>query len=244
MVEGWLKDVQSGDAERRKRGLQRMLEENRGLIFHYLHRHYDAVDEDMVQTCQLALIRAAEAFDPRRGEFSTLACVYMRYELDHLFQYYSALHYPNYMRRAIGKMMKDGEDLEKVAEQMAQESGVKKQAIEKALKFARDTRFVSLDAPNEDGELFLHEMVGTDGMLERIEDIELARAVKQELDKLTSKERMAVQLRFGLDDGIERTYREVAQAMDMSTERVRQLCNKALEKLRASPVLQEWYDEL
>ena len=61
--------------------------------------------------------------------------------------------------------------------------------------------------------------------------------VRKMLDQLNPKERQVLSLRFGLEDGTERSLASIGQELNISRERVRQLQNRALVHLRSKPVL-------
>jgi|TARA_R110001606_G_scaffold377885_1_gene537337 RNA polymerase primary sigma factor len=57
--------------------------------------------------------------------------------------------------------------------------------------------------------------------------------LQKALDKLTPIERNIIYLRFGLDDGIPRTLEEIGSEYDITRERIRQIQDKAMRKLRS-----------
>jgi RNA polymerase primary sigma factor len=68
---------------------------------------------------------------------------------------------------------------------------------------------------------------------------DLLRAVKRTLDTLSERERQVIELRFGLRNSRSHTLREVAGMMGITPERVRQLEQRALERLRSHTVPHE-----
>jgi len=65
-------------------------------------------------------------------------------------------------------------------------------------------------------------------------------AIKKAFKILTKKERLVLEMRFGLQDGRERTLDEVGKILGLTRERVRQIQNRALEKLRENKILKEF----
>ena len=61
---------------------------------------------------------------------------------------------------------------------------------------------------------------------------ELGRKLATILDELNDREERVIRLRYGLDDGISRSYEEIAKEFNLTRERIRQIEAKALKKLR------------
>ena len=94
----------------------------------------------------------------------------------------------------------------------------------------------ALDADGEGGGLNLMDVVAMeDDMAERIGSRELCGSLQGQIDKtLDSREARIIRLRYGLEDGRERTQWETAQACRISRSYVSRLEKRALEKLRAA----------
>ncbi|MBT6056362.1 MAG: sigma-70 family RNA polymerase sigma factor, partial [Planctomycetaceae bacterium] len=74
---------------------------------------------------------------------------------------------------------------------------------------------------------------GSDFSLEdEILNKEHTSALSSHLNELSSKERLIIELRYGLNDGYQRSQRSISKIFNVSSERVRQIEAKALEKLR------------
>ena len=72
----------------------------------------------------------------------------------------------------------------------------------------------------------------------------LKDAIRDALSTLTPREAMVIRLRFGLADGVDKTLRETGEVMGLSSrERVRQIGNKAIRKLRHRRKLKTFYEE-
>ena len=94
----------------------------------------------------------------------------------------------------------------------------------------------SLSQPlDEAGELVLEDML-EQSTVPSVEQTITQQFLKEDLhealEKLEENERKVLQLRFGLDDGTNRTLKEIGDMMNLSRERIRQIEAKALEKLR------------
>jgi RNA polymerase primary sigma factor len=101
---------------------------------------------------------------------------------------------------------------------------------------------VSIEAPLSDdsdmtrGDLLGDELAGQAAHRE-VEQQELSARLAEALDLLDPRERRIIQMRFGLERGQERTLTEVAAVMGVSRERIRQIEQAALAKLRRMPAL-------
>jgi RNA polymerase primary sigma factor len=97
-------------------------------------------------------------------------------------------------------------------------------------------RTISLDSPlsGEDetnlGDIIADEV--TRGPQQQAEEVLMQRDVAEVLECLNPRQRLVLQLRFGLGNGTPHTLAEVGDQLNISRERVRQLENEALRKLR------------
>ena len=99
---------------------------------------------------------------------------------------------------------------------------------------------LSIEAPlNEDSDMTRGDLLGDEAAGQaasrEVETRELADRLTAALDLLDPRERRVLQMRFGLDRGDERTLSEVAELMGVSRERIRQIEQAALNKLRRQP---------
>ena len=85
----------------------------------------------------------------------------------------------------------------------------------------------------EDEQTELEEFIPSDILVEDIvEQTFLRESLEGVLSTLTPREEKILRLRFGLDDGVERTLEDVGKVFNVTRERIRQIENKALRKLR------------
>lgn len=82
------------------------------------------------------------------------------------------------------------------------------------------------------GNLYPHELVCEDDIVEKISEIMMREQIYEILGILTEREQKVIELRYGLRDGRERTLEEVGNEISVTRERVRQIEAKALGKLR------------
>jgi RNA polymerase primary sigma factor len=95
---------------------------------------------------------------------------------------------------------------------------------------------ISLETPiGEDGDTRLAELIEDKGIVspsEAVVSLDLKEQMASMLKTLTPREERIIKMRFGLDDGSERTLEEVGQSFAVTRERIRQIEAKALRKLR------------
>lgn len=200
---------------------------------------------DLIQEGNLGLMHAVSRFDYRRGlRFSTYACWWIRHAIGRaLADKARAVRIPVHMLEA-------QQQLEKVRQQLLRELGrqatpqeVAKAARVPLAKLNQMHRYLmgqplSLDRPiHEDDDRQLGDMLADplSEELDRADDltsVALSKDVKDLMLGLSPIEADVIRQRFGLADDEERTFREIGDQYSLSRERIRQIQNSALDKLK------------
>ena len=198
---------------------------------------------DLINEGNLGLIKAAEKFDETRGfKFISYAVWWIRQSiLQALAEQSRIVRLPlnqvgslNKINKAFARFEQEHERTPS-AEELATELELPKEKVTDTLRVAG--RHISVDAPFADGEdnSLLDVLVNTDspnadrGLINE----SLAKEVERALEILTEREQDIIRYFFGIGTS-EMTLEEIGEKFDLTRERVRQIKEKAIRKLRQS----------
>jgi RNA polymerase sigma factor (sigma-70 family) len=203
--------------------------------------------EDLIQDGFLGLFKAIDGFDYKRGnKFSTYATWWIKQSIMRaIADKGRTIRIPVHTNEQILKYKRTKQDLttklgyEPSVSDISKVMGVSESQINDLERFNMDT--VSLNAPvNDDSDDSTLEMFfGVDdssAIDEEINNQDLKTGIKLALNTLTDKERAIIIKRFGLETGTPRTLEDVGNEYHVTRERIRQIEDKALRKLRKPSV--------
>lgn len=198
---------------------------------------------DLVQEGNIGIIKAAEKFDYRRGyKFATYACWWIRQSIDRaIHDLGTTIRVPVHMAEKIAGVRRARARIESTTgkaatpEEIARDSCVELYAVLQVLDLERRQNTVSLHIPvGEDGTDEMGDFIagGEHTQDEGISARESETGVRAVLKALTPREREVIERRFGIDRKGEETLEGIGVDFQVSRERIRQIEEVALRKLR------------
>jgi RNA polymerase primary sigma factor len=206
---------------------------------------------DLVSEGNIGLVRAAELYNPDLGtRFSTYAALWIKQRIRRAITNQSrAVRVPIWKNQMVRRMQQASDALTSELgrlpseEELASDMGIEADAMAKLRK--AQINVASLDAPiggDADDDRSLFQTIMDENMADPAQEIskkDLLLEVVASMNILNDKELKILALRFGLDGEEEKTLDSIGQQFKVSRERVRQLQEIALTKLRRALTDQE-----
>ena len=230
---------------------QVMIESNLRLVVSIArkYRGYGVPLNDLIQEGNIGLIQAVDRFDWRKGtRFSTCATLWIRQAVIRAIQAQSQLvKLPTRISEQLHKLNRAREILtqelgrEPTAQELARFMKMPKAQVEELLSYPHQVS--SLDEPVDSEEkVTLLDAIEDTSTLNPEEEM-LQRTLREHIDRalneLPENYRTVIKLRYGLEDGQTHTYEEIGRRLGLSRQRVKQIADVALKRLRQHPLLKQ-----
>ena len=197
---------------------------------------------DLVQEGNVGLMKAVDKFEYRRGyKFSTYATWWIRQAISRaIADQARTIRLPVHMIEIVNKLIRTSRQLfqvlgrEPTSAEIAKQMDIPEAKVRKVLKIMRAP--ISLETPiGEEGDAHVSDLIEDRTEIspaEAVMNANLKERTAHVLRTLSPREEKIIRMRFGMEDGSERTLEEVGRSFAVTRERIRHIEAKALRKLR------------
>ena len=240
-----LRAIEKGEAKAKEAKSEMVKANLRLVIFiarRYLNRGLQFLD--LIQEGNIGLMKAVDKFEYQRGyKFGTYATWWIRQAMTRaIADQARTIRIPVHMIEVINKLNRASRTLvqqmgrEPTLEEIAERMGMSLDKVQKVFKIAK--RPISLETPiGEEGDSRLEDFIEDKEVIspqDAVISSNMAKRIQKVLSTLDKREEKILRMRFGIGEKHDHTLEEVGQDFDLSRERIRQIEDKALRKLKHS----------
>jgi RNA polymerase primary sigma factor len=240
-----VKAIEKGEAEA-KDAKSELVKANLRLVISIARRYINRGLHflDLIQEGNIGLMKAVDKFEYQRGyKFGTYATWWVRQAMTRaIADQTRTIRLPVHMIEIINKLNRTSQTLvrengrEPTLDEIAEEMGMSLEKIQRVLKITKKP--ISIETPiGEEEDSRLGDLLEDKEVISPQEaaiNSDMAKQIQKVLSTLTKREEKILRMRFGIEEKKDHTLEEVGQDFDLSRERIRQIEDKALRKLKHS----------
>ena len=240
-----VKAIEKGEAKA-KEAKSELVKANLRLVISIAKRYINRGLQflDLIQEGNIGLMKAVDKFQYKRGyKFGTFATWWIRQAMIRaIADQARTIHLPVYMMDVISKLNRTSQTLvqqmgrEPTLEEISEKMGMSLDKVQKVFKITKEP--ISLETPiGEEGDSRLEDFIEDKEAISPQDaaiSSNMAKRIQKVLSTLNRREEKILRMRFGIGEKHDHTLEEVGQYFELTRERIRQLENKALRKLKHS----------